>query len=81
MNFHKIKNSHDKHNMRRNETMKTNGLTLRSIMNAINEFFHLATGLPQHHGTPPIRNNGGHHRFHAHAPGDGRWHMKYHRSR
>jgi hypothetical protein len=48
MNFHKIKNSHDKHNMRRNETMKTNGLTLRSIMNAlrsimnaINEFFIL----------------------------------------
>jgi len=31
--------------------------------------------------TPSISGRGGSHRFRPHAPNDGRWHMKYHRSR
>lgn len=31
--------------------------------------------------TPHIPGRGGHHRHRPHAPSDGRWHMKFHRSR
>jgi len=79
MNYHKIKNRHDKHDVRRVSVMNIGSYAMRAILDAIKKVFPAAeTPLGS---TPSVRNNNGRHRFHSHAPNDGRWHMKFHRGR
>ena len=55
---------------------------ISAITSGVGGFFRDAFGAPSVRGsTPPIKGGGGHHRFRPHAPNDGHWHMKYHRSR
>jgi hypothetical protein len=52
------------------------------ILAAIQKALHLADlATPSSSGTPSIPHSKNHKRMRAHAPNDGRWHMKYHRSR
>lgn len=60
--------------------METSNFTMAAIMRAINRFV-TADGILIRTRTPQPRNNMGRHRIRTHAPGDGHWHMKYHRNR
>jgi hypothetical protein len=69
---------------RRNRTIKL--LTFVAILGAIERFGNMLGfgGSPGWSSSPAHIGGAGHHhhyRFRAHAPGDGRWHMKYHRNR
>lgn len=57
-------------------------ISLASMASGFGHFLGLGHGVSRG-GTPNIPNihHGQHYRFRPHAPGDGRWHMKYHRSR
>ena len=63
--------------------MKNIGVLLAAILTMTQRSLLLTNlGAPGHPSrTPNMPHTGRHYRARAHAPNDGRWHMKFHRSR